>query len=203
MGLFDKRRKSSDDFDSPVEEINLSAPSAPVPAASSADERRERAAPPPPEPTVDYGIDQAIALMRHLPGDNVELVVQVVKHTLESTHIKIATIINDGSRKQRDIEGRIAVLRREIGELENEIATRKTEIAALEADYKETSSVKERLILAEKLTGESGAAPEPAAAAAPSGPTPRASSVPPAAGGPAAAPAGLGAPRTPSVIVKK
>ena len=100
----------------------------------------------------NYGIEKAIELMRLLPADNIELVVQVVKKTLESLQIQVPSIIKDASRKQQDIEGRIDVLKKEIAELESEISTRKTEIGALEADHKETTTVKERLILAEKLT---------------------------------------------------
>ena len=191
MGLFDKKKKGDDDYDSPVEQVNLSARAAPAPAApqparaplpgmppagasppppSPAPQANPLAsapaapapAPPPararmpePEPDVpNYGIDKAIELMRLLPADNVELVVQVVKKTLESLQIQVPSIIKDASRKQSDIEGRIDVLKKEIFELEAEISTRKTEINALETDHRETTSVKERLILAEKLTEE-------------------------------------------------
>jgi len=171
MGLFDKRDRrkgKGDDFDSPVEKIDLSAETAPEPkpkpkpaaeqakraAAASTPKRPARVEPEedddydPPE----YGIDKAIELMRSLPGDNVELVVQVVKHTLESTRIKISKIIDDASRKQSDIQGRIKVLNAEISEYEQEIATRKKEIGELEADYEETTTVKDRLVLAENLS---------------------------------------------------
>ena len=153
MGLFDRRdeKKKSDAFDSPVETIDLNAPPEdPQPAAS-----RPEAAPAAVEDgdsyAADYGIEQAIQLMRTLPQDNVELVVQVVKSTLESTQIKIARIIDDATTKQQDVEGRIKVLKNEIADLENEIASRKSEIGTLEADYEETSRVKDRLVLAEKL----------------------------------------------------
>jgi hypothetical protein len=168
MGLFDKRDKRSskkDDFDSPVEKIDLSAPPPlePEPAAiPSAIPAEPVAAPPrpepPPEPVEEYdtsfGINKAIELMRTLPSDNVELVVQVVKLTLESTKIKISTIIEDATRKQEDIQGRIKVLKNEIADFEKEIATRRDEIAGLEADFDETSTVKERLVLAEQLTAK-------------------------------------------------
>jgi len=156
MGLFDKKLKR-DDFDSPVEEISLSKPMAPVAAAPA----RE------PERDVNYGINKAIELMRLLPTDNIELVVKVVKTTLESTQIRVATIVEDASRKQKDIQGRIAARRKEIAELEAEIATRRQEIDALETDHAETTSVKERLILAERLAGgEAKASPPPAPPAA-------------------------------------
>jgi hypothetical protein len=176
MGLFDKRDKRSskkDDFDSPVEKIDLSAPPAepePVSPAAAPPEPAPAArvieAAPPPEPVEEYdtsfGIDKAIELMRTLPSDNVELVVQVVKLTLESTKIKITTIIEDATRKQEDIQGRIKVLKSEIADFEKEIAVRREEIGALEADFDETSMVKERLQLAEQLTGKSPPAAKPA-----------------------------------------
>lgn len=167
MGLFDKRDKGKrhDDFDSPVERVDLSgalegaSPAEPAPAAPAgygaapAAPPVARAPEPEPEPeTGSFGIDKAIQLMRTLPTDNIELVVQVVKLTLESTRIKIAVIIDDATRRQDDIQGRIKVLREEIAEFEKEIAQRREEISGLDADFTETSMVKERLQLAEKLT---------------------------------------------------
>ncbi len=167
MGLFDKRDKGKrhDDFDSPVERVDLSGalegasppePSLAAPAgygAAPAAPPVAHAPEPEPEPeTGSFGIDKAIQLMRTLPTDNIELVVQVVKLTLESTRIKIATIIDDASRRQDDIQGRIKVLKEEIAEFEKEIAQRREEIAGLDADFTETSMVKDRLQLAEKLS---------------------------------------------------
>ena len=99
-----------------------------------------------------YGIDDAIQLMRTLPQENVELVVRVVKHTLESTRIDIAAIIDDASQKQQRIEARVQVLKDAIADLEKEIQVRRKEIDELETDHRETTKVKERLVLAEKLT---------------------------------------------------
>lgn len=163
MGLFDK--KKSDDFNSPVERIDLSSVTAPTAASSATAAGRSQHAPAPAHHPVEpeqprYGINQAIELMRTLPQDNVELVVQVVKRTLESTHIRIDTIIGDATRKQSDIEGRMTVLKQEIAELERDIASRRNEIAGLDADLKETTMVKERLVLAERPTP----APQPQAA---------------------------------------
>lgn len=150
MGIFDKSKKSNDSFESPVEFIDLSAGAAasPAPAAKPA------APAPPAEASVAYGIDKAIELMRQLPSENVELVVQVVKTTLESIQVKVATIIQDGNRKLATIEGRIGTLKGEIAELDSEIAKRKQTISELETDHRETTTVKERLVLAEKLSRE-------------------------------------------------
>jgi len=178
MGLFDKRdtKKKKDDFDSPVEKIDLSAP-APVemeaepPPATAEPQAAAPAAQSSSQKSSDddygdydssFGIDKAIELMRTLPADNVELVVQVVKLTLESTKVKVRSIINDATRKQEDIQGRIKVLKGEIGEFEREIFTRKEEITGLEADYEETTTVKDRLQLAEKITKPGAGGPGPA-----------------------------------------
>lgn len=192
MGLFDKRdkKRKSDDFDSPVEKIDLSAPQASEPVEAAAAPAAAAAAPiaagspmavqapqaqpepraavrraPEPEPEYDdgdydssFGIQKAIDLMRTLPQDNVELVVQVVKLTLESTKIKISHIIEDATRKQDDIQGRIKVLKGEISDFEKEIAQRREEIGGLETDYEETTMVKDRLQLAEKITNKDSAA---------------------------------------------
>lgn len=192
MGLFDKKdkKKKADDFDSPVEKVDLSAPPPPQaaapakPAASAASAapaqpaapvapaaqpaapaRAEKRRQPEPDFGSDYGIDKAIQLMRTLPSDNVELVVQVVKHTLESTNVHIPEIITDAKRKQDDIQGRIKVLRDEIADFEREIETRREEISRLDADYKETSLVRERLELAENLNKKQKADAKPDAAA--------------------------------------
>ena len=175
MGLFDKKKKGRDDFDSPVEHVDLSAPTTAVldddagheaddaetvdlssspaterlrgaiAATRSPESRRARTSP------GTYGIDDAIALMRTLPSENIELVVQVVKQTLESARIDIPVIIDDAAAKLQRIDGRIAVLRDAIAELEREIDTRRAEIDQLEAENRETARVKERLMLAEKL----------------------------------------------------
>jgi hypothetical protein len=98
-----------------------------------------------------YGIRNAILLMRTVPVDqNVELVVAVIKTTLESLKVKVSDIIEDATRRQQEIETRIADLRQQIVEYEREILTRKDEIGRLEADHAETTMVKGRLELAEK-----------------------------------------------------
>ena len=177
MGLFDKKKKGRDEFDSPVEQVDLSAaggsltmtpddddeddapPARAQAAAASAPATSRSAAPAPASarpggnrPVTSYGIDDAIQLMRTLPQENVELVVRVVKHTLESTRIDISAIIDDASQKQQRIEARVQVLKDAIADLEKEIQVRRKEIDELETDHRETTKVKERLVLAEKLT---------------------------------------------------
>lgn len=170
MGIFDRGGKKpqdkpaaatedSDYFDSPSENVSLNAPapSASTPQKAVAQRVVEE------EPRPHYGIQNAIELMRGLPVDqaNVELVVAVIKGTLESLKVKVSDIIVDASARQRDLEGRVANLKQQIADFEKEIATRKEEIARLDADHAETTDVKGKLELAEKAQK---AAAKPAAA---------------------------------------
>jgi hypothetical protein len=112
-----------------------------------------------------YGIESAIRLMRSLPTDqNVDLVVRVIKNTLESMNVRLADILNDASQKQQALGGRIKDLKGEIAELEKQIGTRRSEIEQLEQDLAETTTVKDRLALAEA----SSKGPAPASKALPS-----------------------------------
>jgi hypothetical protein len=147
-------------YDSPQETVSLSGPSggnrstpagngaAASPAAVS---KVSISSQQDDEPRPHYGIEQAITLMRALPVDqNPELVVAVIKTTLESLKVKVADIIHDADRKTKDLEERVANLKRAIADFEKEIETRKEEISRLEADHKETTGVRARLELAEK-----------------------------------------------------
>ena len=105
-----------------------------------------------------YGIAEAIQLLRGLPVDqNVELVVRVVRATLASLSVHLSDIIEDATRKVKATQDKIASEHAKVAELEKQLADRRKEIGALEADLKETTTVKERLQLAEK----SAAAPAP------------------------------------------
>ena len=101
-------------------------------------------------PRGGYGIAETILLMRDLPGDqNSELVVKVVRATLASLNVKLPEIIEDAARKQKSVQDRIAAVHAHIADLEKQLEGQRAEIAALEADLAETTSVKERLQAAE------------------------------------------------------
>ncbi len=165
MGLFDRKR--------PEEETAVPAPQpAPVaqaePVKQPAPKKVAETVKVAPEQAADtskptYGIQNAIELMRQLPDDNVSLVVEVVKKTLESLDVDIGSIIADAERKHARIDDRVSNLQAEIRDFEEEIAARKDEIEALTADRDETKTVKERLELAQQGTSGSAARPVPAA----------------------------------------
>ena len=124
----------NDDYFEPDEDI------IPVAAAPKASRR-----------ALSYGIEDAIGLMRKLPKDNTDVVVSVVKQTLESTQISIDDIIADATDKEERLLNKNAQLEREIKDLQAEIASRNKQISELLADHKETVTVREQLQLANKL----------------------------------------------------
>jgi hypothetical protein len=89
------------------------------------------------------GIDHAIDLIRSLPTEqNVDLVVKVLKTTLESLGIRVADIVLDAAQRQKELQGRTGQLKSEIAALEKEIEQRTQEIGRLEAAYAETTKVR-------------------------------------------------------------
>ena len=99
-----------------------------------------------------YGIAEVVLLMRRLPIDgNVELVVTVIRNTLESLNVELPTIIADASAKEKSLESRMETVNAEIVELTKQIEARRQEITRLDAELTETTTAKERLILAQKL----------------------------------------------------
>jgi uncharacterized small protein (DUF1192 family) len=107
-------------------------------------------------PGREYGIAEAIRLLQSLPNDqNADLVMRVVCTTLESLNVHLPDIIDDATGKQQLTQERIAETHAEVAELERQLGVLREEIATLEADLKETTTVKERLQMAEKSTGTS------------------------------------------------
>jgi hypothetical protein len=158
MGLFGRKVKF--DGEEPVVQApaSLETPAAEAPMAPMTPIAQVVAvaavAPQPQPPRPAYGVEEAIRLLRTLPTDrNAELVVRVVKQTLESLNVRIADIIGDAERKEATIQQQIATFKQDIAELETAIQGRREEIGRLEADLAETMSVKQRLRHAESAPG--------------------------------------------------
>jgi len=177
MGLFTKKREESTGIPaqdhrpdvSPVlvvepepERVSERAPER-APEREVVRERRPEASPKAVHGP-DFGIQNAMELMRKLPLDNIPLVVSVVKTTLESLHIDVESIIEDAKAKRAKIADRIGNLEHEIAELEEEVAARREEIKALRDDDSETQRVQERLQLATSEAAPGGGGkPDPLA----------------------------------------
>ncbi len=122
-----------------------------LPSSIGTPETTSTAATPTAKSKGSYGIEDAIDLMRDLPKDSKEVVVTVVKKTLESTNIQVSDIISDASGKEDRLRKQNARLEDEIAKLEAQISDRRSQISDLMSDLKETSEVKDLLQLAEKL----------------------------------------------------
>ena len=94
-----------------------------------------------------YGIEDAIKLMRQLPNVDSEILITVVNKTLESANIKVSEIIADAENKESNIEERNNTLSSRIAQLQNEISQLNVEIKTLTDDLKETTKVKNLLML--------------------------------------------------------
>lgn len=164
MSIFDRKRSAPEpdiDIDpdpdppryqqpDPRPQVQPQRPQAqaqPDPRPAPAPAQVSRPAAPPASAPPAYGIQKAIELMRSLPSDNIPLIVQVVRTTLESTNVDVPSIIEDAKAKRARIVARIEGLRREIANYEEEIAARREEIVALDADHAETKLVQDRLEL--------------------------------------------------------
>jgi hypothetical protein len=113
-------------------------------------------------PSHRFGIADAIALLKSLPGEEKsnDLVVRVMRATLASVDVHLTEVIEDASRRQKATTERIAAVHAQMAELERQLENHRKEIAALEADLKETTAVKERLQHAEKTAAlAAGATP--------------------------------------------
>jgi hypothetical protein len=127
-----------------------------------------------------YGIDHAIRLMRTLPMDErADLVVSVIKITLESLNVRVSDIVADGTVRLESLRGRITEFQLAVSKYEREIEMRRQEIARLEAELDETTRVQDHL----QLAGENALTPRlrPALAPASAPPTGPSASKPDAA----------------------
>jgi hypothetical protein len=97
-----------------------------------------------------YGVTDLIRLLKTIPVDqHPDLVVRVVKTTLESVGVQSSQVIDDAVRQEAAIGDRIAGFEREIEALMTQIQDRKDRIAALQVELSETTYAKERLQSAE------------------------------------------------------
>jgi len=124
-----------------------------------------------------YGIADVIRVLRTLPVDqHTDLVLRVVKKTLESVNVQVPDLVADAVKQEERLGGRIATLQGKIQELSKQVEAQRQEVSRLEAELAETTSAKQRLQLAEK----SGA----------SVPAPKVGATPPGQGQPHVPPAG-------------
>jgi len=89
-----------------------------------------------------YTIDQAIELMRKMPKDNQDLVVAVVRDTLQSANIDVAAIIHDAEQKSSSLNHDVSDLKDKISALREDIKDMEQQIQQAEKDLSETTQVR-------------------------------------------------------------
>ena len=118
-------------------------------------------APPPAAPKAgsqSYGIADVIRLLRTLPVDqHAELVVRVIRTTLESVNVHVSDLVQDAARHQQKLGDRITALQAQIQDLSKQIDTHRSEVARLEAELSETTTARDRLQHAEQAAARPAA----------------------------------------------
>jgi len=128
MSIFGKREESAQPVAGPVTSASVSKPSG-----------------------HSYGIGDVIRLLRTLPVDqHAELVVRVIRTTLESVNVHVSDLVEDATKQQQKLGDRITAMHAQIQELSKQIDAHRGEVGRLEAELAETSSAKERLLHAEQ-----------------------------------------------------
>lgn len=145
MGLFGKDKKADNSvFDTPdyatmANERTQSRRASSDRTQTNNHRRSEKSA-------SEYGIQDAIELMRQLPNVNTDIVIGVVIKTLESAKIQVSEIISDAQERETRIENRSVELASEIEDLDVQIKKLNGEIKQLNGDLEETSKVKDLLM---------------------------------------------------------
>jgi len=142
MGLFGKDKKVVDvsNYDTDDEGQDTNSASAEYTISDSQREVEQM------KTSNEYGIQDAIELMRQLPDVNTDIVIGVVIKTLESANIQVDEIIEDAQTRETRIESRSVELIKNIEQLEEQIAGLTEEITHLNTDFEETSKVKNLLV---------------------------------------------------------
>jgi len=141
MGIFNRKDGVEDIFGM---DDDAQAPESKATEPHQSVQTKSQAAKPNPSA---YGIEDAIKLMRQLPNVDSEILITVVNKTLESANIKVSEIIADAENKEANIEERNTSLSSRIAQLEKEISQLNVEIKTLTNDLKETTKVKNLLLL--------------------------------------------------------
>src|SRR5689334_11564121 len=97
-----------------------------------------------------YGVADLIRLLKTIPIDHhPQLVVQVIKTTLESVGVQSAAVIEDALVQENGIRDAVEMLEQQIVVLTQEIDARRVQIAQLNVALRETIDARHRLASAE------------------------------------------------------
>lgn len=144
MGLFGKKTSDGKGLPAPDELHFTFTPAAPQqvgqrPSVSIPSERVARV-----RSAINYGIDDAIKLVRGLPRQNLDdvIVADIIKQTLASVDVYISDIIEDAGRKENEINEESRRIEEDIAELTSKMEALKQELISLQEQLNETMSVR-------------------------------------------------------------
>ncbi len=97
-----------------------------------------------------YGVGDLIRLLKSIPIDHhPELVVQVIKTTLESVGVQSSAVIEDALAQENGMRDAIEMLESQIVVLSQEVEARQHQIAQLQVEMRETMHARSLLSNAE------------------------------------------------------
>ena len=95
---------------------------------------------------VNYGVDQALLLLRQIPSDrsNQKMVVNIVRQTLESTGINIQRLLEAATVRQDEITNEIVRIQGEIASYHQAIEEKTVIVQQYQEQLAEIGSLRER-----------------------------------------------------------
>src|SRR5262245_17996725 len=118
----------------------------PDPAQPSGVPHPAPASMPPVPSSPRFGIDDALRLLRELPGRESTAVREAVQKTLEFMNIDLERLVEEAGAKDQNLESRATSLQREVEQHEALALAAKKQIAALQVERTELEAAKTRMI---------------------------------------------------------
>ena len=157
MGLFTKRKDETPDVavkEEPSVVVTIPREDATPEPSALTQAAAARAPTPAPRagPTLAFGIEQAVMLLKSMPpgAGSPKAYMAVVKKTLEAVGVSVEQIVADGERRSTEVVVEIGALQEEVQALEAAASAKTKRVTDLQAELEEISSVQER------FRGESG-----------------------------------------------
>lgn len=113
---------------------------------------------PKPKSSVHYSIEDAIQLMRQLPGLPDEQMMEIICKTLESANIKTVDVLKDANHKEQRIRREHSGIEKEIANLQNQIDERQKRLQKMSESLEELIEIKARF---EAASSRNQVPPEP------------------------------------------
>lgn len=143
MGIFNKKSPGGKGLPAP-EELHFGFNPSERGSDSGYSEAPEQSRPTKVRSTTNYGIDQAIKLVRALPKNDLDEVVvaSIIKQTLASVDVYLSDIIEDAGRKESEIAVDSHRIEDDISELASKMRALKQDFVVLQGQLDETVTVR-------------------------------------------------------------